>query len=82
MQRKREPLSRLSPVSGSELDIVGRFRFGRGFFRAVAEHPELQGYNLRPIADPASVLGLVLAGAEPSLDVDLPSLGKQALTVT
>jgi hypothetical protein len=41
----------------------------------------LQRYDLRAIARSGSVFRFVLASPEPSLDVDLASLGKQALAV-
>jgi hypothetical protein len=41
----------------------------------------LQRYYLGPIAGAAAVLRFVLASSQPSLDVDLASLGKQALAV-
>lgn len=41
----------------------------------------MQRYDLGSVAGAASVLRLVLASYQPSLDVDLASLGKQALAV-
>jgi hypothetical protein len=49
--------------------------------RTIPEQTHLQGDDFGSIARAAPVLRFVLASCQPSLDVDLASLGKQALTV-
>src|SRR6266851_9894346 len=57
-----------------------RLRFG-GSVRAISEQAHLLRYDFGPVVGAASVLGLVLAGRQPSFYVNLASPGKQALAV-
>src|ERR1700719_1952690 len=62
-----------------ERDVVGSFSLSLVTVRAIAEQAKLPCYDFSPIAFAASVLGLVLAGGEPTLDVDLAAFGKNLL---
>src|SRR5271155_1031602 len=63
----------------SEGNIVARLRLGRVAVRAISEQAHLQGYDLGPIARAASVLRFVLAGSEPTLDVNLTAFAQEPL---
>jgi hypothetical protein len=68
--------------SPSEWHLVRPFRLRRGSaLRSISEQTHLQSDDFGSIARAAPVLRFVLASCQPSLDVYLPSLGKQALAV-
>jgi hypothetical protein len=69
-----EPLSRLSRVAAKlKGDVVGSY--SRGRIRALAKKADLTGHDFSAVTLTAAVLRFVLAGSQPSFDVDLPALG-------
>src|SRR5258706_15305080 len=62
-----------------ERDVVGSFSLGRVAICAVAEQTELPRYDFSPVASAASVLGFVLAGSKPPLDVNLTAFAQETL---
>jgi len=54
-------------------------RIGASGAGALAEKPDLTGHDVSPISLPASVLRLVLAGSQPSFDVDLSAFAEKLL---
>src|SRR5216684_1727374 len=73
-----EPLLRLPRVEAKlKGDVVGSF--SRGRIRALAEKADLTGHDFGPVALAASVLRVVLAGSQPTLDIDLPTFAQEPL---
>src|SRR5271163_4249222 len=73
-----EPLSRPSRVAAKlKGDVVGSFSCGR--IRALAEKADLTGHDFSPVALAASVLRFVLAGSQPTFDIDLPAFVQEPL---
>ena len=68
-----------SPVAWWELKwyVVGRFGLGR--VGAIAKQAELPRHDFSPVTFAASVLRFVLAGREPSLDVNLAAFAQEPL---
>jgi len=58
-------------------DVVGCFGLGR--VDAIAEHTELPRQDFSPVTFAASVLRFVLAGSEPTLDVNLTAFAQEPL---
>src|SRR5271163_4936396 len=73
-----EPLSRLSRVAAKlKGDVVGSF--SRGRIRALAKKADLTGHDFGPVALAAAVLRFVLAGSEPTFDVNLAAFAQKPL---
>lgn len=73
MQFKGEPPSRFS-LGGSTLEgRLGRFRRGG----LAIKKPDLTDDDFRSVAFAAAVLRLVLAGLQPSFDVDLAAFADE-----
>src|ERR1700736_2584688 len=62
-----------------ERDVVGSFSLGRVTIRAVADQTKLPRHDLGPVAFAASVLRFVLAGSEPSFDVNLTAFAQKPI---
>src|SRR5258708_4796516 len=60
-----------------ERDVVGSFSLGRVAVRAVAEQTELPRHDFSPVAFAASVLRFVMAGSEPSFDINLTAFAQE-----
>jgi len=58
-------------------NVVGRLGLGR--VGALAEHAELPRDDFSPVTFAASVLRFVLAGSEPTLDVNLTAFAQELL---
>jgi hypothetical protein len=58
-------------------DVVGCFGLGR--VGAIAEHAELPRHDFSPVTFAASVFHFVLAGSEPTLDVNLTAFAQEPL---
>jgi hypothetical protein len=73
-----EPLSRLSRIEVKlKGDVVGSF--SRERIRALGEKADLTGHDFGPVALAAAVLGFVLAGSQPTLDVNLTAFAQEPL---
>jgi hypothetical protein len=73
-----EPLSRLSRLAAKlKGDVVGSF--SRGRIRALAEKADLTGHDFGPVALATAVLRFVLAGSQPTFDIDLPAFAQEPL---
>src|SRR6266849_9077945 len=73
-----EPLLRLPRVEAKlKGDVVGSF--SRGRIRALAEKADLTGHDFGSVSLAAPVLGFVLAGRQPTFDIDLPAFAQKPL---
>src|SRR5579863_677517 len=73
-----EPLLRLSRVAAKLKGDVVR-SFSRRRIRALAEKADLTGDDFGAVALARSVLRFVLAGSQPTFDIDLPAFAQKPL---